>query len=389
MAVTAPLGAKLPLVEQLAMYRAMRLIRLLDETGKKLIERGDIVGEIHQYVGEEAVAVGVCSALRPDDVITSTHRGHGHILAKGGDLKRAMAELAGKETGYCKGKGGSMHIADAGLGIFGANGIVGAAMAGLRPAVEYEINTLQYVAMDQLTNQMARLRYMMGGQRDIPVTVRVVGAGSSGAAAQHSDSTWAQLIHIDLKVVVPSTPYDVKGLLKTAIRSDDPVVIYEPVALYGTKGEIPDEEFLVPLGVADVKRVGSDVTIVATGHFVREALKAAEELAASQGLSVEVVDPRTLYPLDTATILASVRKTGRLLVADDGYRFCSFASEVAAIVSEQAFDVLKAPVRRVTRPMVPVPFSPPLLQAVTPTGARIAEAVAAVAGAREPGLAVA
>ena len=261
----------------------------------------------------------------------------------------------------------------------------GAAMAGLRPVVEYEINTLQYVAMDQLANQMARLRYMMGGQLNIPVTVRVAGAGGApGMAAQHSDSTWAQLIHVGLKVVVPSTPYDVKGLLKTAIRADDPVVIYEPVALYAMRGEVPEDEYLVPLGVADVKRPGTDVTVVATGHLVAEALKAADELAASQHLSVEVVDPRTLYPLDVETILASVRKTGRLVVADDGYRFCSFASEVAAIASEQAFDALKAPIRRVTRPMVPVPNSLPLFQEVTPTGARIAAAISAVAGAGAP-----
>ncbi len=285
---------------------------------------------------------------------------------------------------------GQKRVVDTPISEAGFTGLgIGAAMAGLRPVVEYEINTLQYVAMDQLTNQMARLRYMMGGQRNIPVTVRVVGAGSSGAAAQHSDSTWAQLIHIGLKVVVPSTPYDVKGLLKTAIRADDPVVIYEPVHLYGTKGEIPEDEFLVPLGVADVKRVGSDVTVVATGHFVREALKAAEEMAQTHGLSVEVVDPRTLYPLDIETIVKSVRKTGHLVVVDDGYRFCSFASEVAAIVSEEAFDALKAPIRRVTRPMVPVPFSPPLLQAVTPTGTHIAGAIAMVVGLRVPAFAAA
>lgn len=300
------------------------------------------------------------------------------VFVLGEDVR---ASLMGTTAGLLD-EFGIKRVIDTPISEAGFTGLaIGAAMAGLRPVVEYEINTLQYVAMDQLTNQMARLRYMMGGQRNIPVTVRVVGAGSSGSAAQHSDSTWAQLIHIGLKVVVPSTPFDVKGLLKTAIRANDPVVIYEPVSLYASKGEIPEDEFLVPLGVADVKRLGTDVTVVATGHFVREALKVANDLAASQGLSIEVVDPRTLYPLDTETILRSIRKTGRLVVVDDGYRFCSFASEVAALASEQAFDALKAPIRRVTRPMVPIPFSPPLLQAVTPTGVQIAAAVTAVIGA--------
>lgn len=248
-------------------------------------------------------------------------------------------------------------------------------MAGLRPIVEYEINTLPYVAMDQLTNQLARLRYMTGGQLAMPVTIRVVGAGigalgAPGMAGQHSDSAWATLTQIGLKVVVPSTPRDVRGLLKTAIRTDDPVVIFEPVTLYATKGEVPEAEELIPLGVASVVRPGDDITVVATGSLVSEALRAAD-LAAEQGIGVEVVDPRTLYPLDVDTVLGSVHRTHRLVVADDGYRFSGFASEVAALAADLAFGDLRAPVRRVTRPMVPVPYAAPLLAEIAPTAAKI------------------
>lgn len=258
----------------------------------------------------------------------------------------------------------------------------GAAMAGLRPVVEYEINPLQYVAMDQLVNQLARLRYMTGGQLSMPVTIRVAGSGmgaigNGGLAGQHSESTWAMLMHIGMKVVVPTTPADAKGLLKAAIRSDDPVMIYEPTVLYASRGEVPDGDELVPLGVASCRRDGSDVTVVATGHLVAEALTAAEELA-GEGIELEVIDPRTLYPLDAGAILGSVARTHRLVVADDGYRFFSFASEVAAIVADRGFGDLRAPIKRVTRPMVPVPYSPSLLAEIAPTAATITDAVRSV-----------
>lgn len=262
---------------------------------------------------------------------------------------------------------GERRVADAPLAELGFTGLaVGAAMAGLRPIVEYCINTLQYLAMEQIVNQAGKLRYMTGGQIDMPLVIRIVGAGGGGGmAAQHSDSTWAQLIHMGVKVIVPSTPADAKGLLKAAIRENDPVVMYEPAVLYASRGEIPEGDHVIPLGVADVKRAGTDVTVVATGHLVRDALTLAEEYG-DRGISVEVVDPRTLFPIDKEAILASVRKTGRLLVADDGYRTCGFASEVAAIVAQEAFDALQAPIVRITRPQVPVPYSKIIEMSVLP-----------------------
>lgn len=262
---------------------------------------------------------------------------------------------------------GERRVVDAPLAELGFTGLaVGAAMAGLRPIVEYCINTLQYLAMEQIVNQAGKLRYMTGGQIDMPLVIRIVGAGGGGGmAAQHSDSTWAQLIHMGVKVIVPSTPADAKGLLKAAIRENDPVVMYEPAVLYASRGEIPEGDHVIPLGVADVKRAGTDVTVVATGHLVRDALTLAEEYG-DRGISVEVVDPRTLFPIDKEAILASVRKTGRLLVADDGYRTCGFASEVAAIVAQEAFDALQAPIVRITRPQVPVPYSKIIEMSVLP-----------------------
>lgn len=279
---------------------------------------------------------------------------------------------------------GEKRVVDTPLSELGFTGLgIGAAMAGLRPIVEYDINTLQYVAMEQLVNQAAKLRYMTGGQVDIPLTIRIVGSGGGGGmAAQHSDSTWAQLIHMGMKVVVPSTAYDAKGLIKQAIRDDDPVVIYEPGFCYGLRDEVPDANYTIPLGVADIKKEGTDVTIVAVGHLVHQALEAAKELE-KDGISAEVVDPRTLFPLDTRMILESVEKTGRLIVADDGYRFCSFASEVAAIVAEEGFGLLKAPIMRVTRPQVPVPYSKPMEMEVLPGKAEILNTVKKLVGKRQ------
>jgi len=253
---------------------------------------------------------------------------------------------------------GEKRVIDTPLSELGFTGLgVGAAMAGLRPVIEYQINTLHYLGMEQLVNQAAKLRYMTGGQVNIPLTVIVAGAGGGGGmAAQHSDNTYAQLVHLGMKVVVPSTPYDAKGLIKQAIREDDPVVVFDPARINTLRGEVPEEEYYIPLGVGDVKKEGTDVTIVAIGHLVRESLRVAKELE-KEGISAEVVDPRTLFPLDKEIILNSVKKTGRLVVVDDGYRFCSFASEVASIVAEEGFEYLKAPIKRVTRAQVPAPYS--------------------------------
>ncbi|MFD1039377.1 alpha-ketoacid dehydrogenase subunit beta [Virgibacillus byunsanensis] len=295
------------------------------------------------------------------------------------------ASLMGTTSGLVK-EFGKKRVRDTPLSELGFTGLgVGAAMAGLRPIVEYQINTLHYLGMEQLVNQAGKLRYMTGGQVEMPLTVRVVGSGGGGGmAAQHSDNTYAQLIHMGMKVVVPSTPYDAKGLIKQAIRENDPVVIFEPASLYGVRGEVPDEEYTIPLGEADVKKEGTDVTVVAVGHLVRDAIKVAEDLE-KDGISVEVVDPRTLFPLDKDAILNSVQKTGHLVIVDDGYRFCSFASEISAIVSEEAFDALKAPIKRVTRPQIPVPFSKVIEKEVLPGKEQILDAVLTVTKQKQNG----
>jgi len=252
---------------------------------------------------------------------------------------------------------------------------VGAAASGLRPVVDIMMGNFMYVAMDQFLNQMAKLRFMSGGQVNFPVTVHApIGAGG-GAAAQHSDHPVVPFVHNPiLKVVLPSTPYDAKGLLKSAIRDDNPVIFFEETTLGPMKQEIPEEEYLVPIGKGDIKRGGNDVTIVAVGCMVPQALSAAEKLQA-EGISVEVVDPRTLVPLDKEIILNSIKKTGRLVVTEDDTPMCSFASEVMAIAAEEGFSYLKAPVRRVTRVNVPIPFSPPMEKFVLPNEEKIIKAV--------------
>lgn len=252
---------------------------------------------------------------------------------------------------------------------------LGASASGLRPVVDIMMGNFFYVAMDQLLNQAAKLRYMSGGQVKFPITYHtVIGAGGS-MAAQHSDHPVSYFVHTPIfKVVIPSNPYDAKGLLKSAIRDDNPVIFFEETTLGPMKQEIPEEEYLVPIGKGDVKREGKDVTIVAVGCMVPQALSAAEKLQA-EGISVEVVDPRTLVPLDKEIILNSIKKTGRLVVSEDDTPMCSFASEVMAIAAEEGFSYLKAPVRRVTRENVPVPFSPPMEKFVLPNEEKIIKAV--------------
>jgi len=261
---------------------------------------------------------------------------------------------------------------------------IGAAIRGLRPVVEYQISSLPYVAMDQLVNQAAKLRYMTGGQVRIPMVVRIAMSGAAGGlAAQHSDHNYPMLAHMGLKVAMPAAAADAKGLLTTAIRDDDPVIVYEDAKCLSMRGNVPEGEHAVPLGVAAVVREGTDVTIVAVGHLVGESLKAAATLE-RDGIAVEVIDPRTLLPLDIGTILRSVARTGRLVVADDSNSFCGFAAEVAAQVAHAGFDHLKAPIIRCTRPTLPVPFSPRLERRVLPAEAQIIHAVRAAVRPRTP-----
>ena len=252
---------------------------------------------------------------------------------------------------------------------------VGAAMTGLRPIVDMSVASFLYNGFDQLVSQAAKNRYLFGGQATIPVTYRATLLYGGNAAAQHSDRPYALFMNIPgLKIIAPSTPADAKGLLKTAIREDDPVICFEDSALWFNKSTIPEGEHLVPLGSADVKREGNDVTIVAISGAVPLAIAAAEQLA-DEGVTVEVVDPRSLVPLDWETILRSVTKTGRLVVVDMAHRTCSAASEIAATVAEEAFASLAAPPVRVTTPDTHIPFSPALVGGLLPSADKIAAAV--------------
>ena len=654
------MGDQVPPQELLSIYRTMLRIRLFEERTIQLFKEGVVKGTAHSYIGQEAIGVSVCANLDDDDYISSYHRGHGHCIAKGADLKRMMAELMGKSTGYCAGLGGSMHIADMSLGILGANGIVGAgmplatgaalssvlkdrkqvavaffgdgasnqglfheslnlatvwglpvvfvcennqyalttpasqctaganiaeragpygipgvqvdgndpeamyfvakeaiqraregrgptlieamtyrwgqhsmrvnvveprteeeldswkrrdplvraeklllgrqicreadlvslrkevqaeveaavafghesaqptmefalaavcappiecvepqstgdrkltfiealnealaqemeadrsvvllgedigqcggifqvqkglldkfgaarvrdtpiseatfvgcgvgaALTGLRPVVEMQIFDFVAQTMDMIVNQAAKLRYMMGGKPTVPMVIRGPQGGGIRMAAQHSQSLEAWFAHVPgLIVVAPSTPFDAKGLLISAIRDNNPVVFLESKLLYtGPTGPVPQESYAIPIGKGQVKREGTDVTVVATMAMVPRALAAATQLA-KEGISVEVIDPRTLRPLDTELILGSVRKTHRLVIAHEACTPFGFGAEVSALVQEQAFDWLDAPITRVGAPDMPMPYNDDLERATIPSQQRIADAV--------------
>jgi len=253
----------------------------------------------------------------------------------------------------------------------------GSAIAGMRPVVELMFVDFFGVAMDQIYNQTAKIRYMSGGGCKVPMVIRTTIGGGLRAAAQHSQVLYSLFAHVPgLKVVVPSTPYDAKGLLITSIRDDSPVMFFEHKLLYGIEGEAPDEEYTIPLGKADVKREGEDITVVALAKMVHEALAAAEELE-KEGTSVEVVDPRTLVPFDDETVINSVKKTGRLVSVDEDYTFCGIAAETISTVCEKAFDYLDAPPVRVATPQTPMPFSPVLEDYVLPNKDKIVKAAKA------------
>jgi pyruvate dehydrogenase E1 component beta subunit len=252
---------------------------------------------------------------------------------------------------------------------------LGAAIAGARPIVEIQFASLVYLAMDQLVNQIAKLRYMTGGQLQAPITIRAAVAMGMGAGAQHSDTPHAMVAHAPgLKIALPASPRDAKGLLKSAIRDDDPVIVFESAALGSTRGDVPDDAELIPFGEARVVTEGEDVTIVALGSALPHAADAVEMLRL-EGISAELIDPRTIVPMDWDTVLASVTRTGRLVVVDDANPTCSFASEIAATVGEMAFPALRAPVVRVTREHTPTPFSPGLEARVGLSSDKVAHAV--------------
>ena len=270
---------------------------------------------------------------------------------------------------------GKDRIIDTPISEAGFTGIgVGAAMTGMRPIVDIMFGDFLMIIMDQVANQAAKIHYMSGGKWKVPLVIRATMGATRRSAAQHSQSLHAWPSHIPgLKVVVPSTPYDAKGLFKAAVRDDNPVVIFEHKISYKkVKGPVPDEDYVIPLGVADVKREGSDITLIALSSMVQTALRAASMLE-ELGVSAEVVDPRTTWPLDEKTLVESVRKTSRCIVLDEGYSRYGVTGEIASMVQEQAFYDLDGPVRRMGAMHVPIPFSPPLEDATVPSDQQVFE----------------
>jgi acetoin:2,6-dichlorophenolindophenol oxidoreductase subunit beta len=269
---------------------------------------------------------------------------------------------------------GTERVLDTPISEAGFTGIgVGAAMTGLRPVVDIMFGDFITLTMDQMANQAAKVHYMSGGRWKVPMVMRTTLGATRRSAAQHSQSLHAWFSHVPgLKVVLPSTPYDAKGLLKTAIRDENPVVFFEDKMMYKLKGPVPEEEYTIPLGLADVKLVGRDITIVATSSMVQVALGAAHRLE-QNGISAEVIDPRTTWPLDEKTLIDSVRKTSRAIVLDEGYEKYGVTAEIAAVIAQGAFYDLDAPVTRMAAMHVPIPFSPPLEDMTVPTEKTVSE----------------
>lgn len=310
------------------------------------------------------------------------------VIVMGEDVVGGAGQGDGKENAM----GGSFGATRSLFPLFGASRVrdtpiseagfvgagVGAAATGLRPVLDVMWADFTALAFDQIYGQASKMPYMFGGQARLPLTIRVAMGSGLSAAAQHSGTLYSVYTHIPgLKTVVPATPYDAKGLLLEAIFDDSPVIVFEHLRLYVDEGPVPEEMYRIPFGKASVRREGADVTIVAISYMVTRALAAAERLV-DEGIDAEVIDPRTLSPLDEETLVASVEKTGAMVVVDESPPRCSVAGDIAAIVSEQAFDSLNAPVLRVTAAPAPVPFSPPLERAYAPSVEAIVKAVRSV-----------
>ena len=276
---------------------------------------------------------------------------------------------------------GTSRVIDTPISEAGFTGIgVGAAMTGMRPVIDIMFGDFLTLTMDQLVNQAAKVHYMSGGKWKVPMVLRTTLGATRRSAAQHSQSLHAWLSHVPgLKVVLPSTPYDAKGLLKSAIRDDNPVIFFEDKMMYKQKGPVPAEDYTLPLGVADVKRVGKDITLVATSSMVEVALGAAM-LLEKDGISAEVIDPRTTWPLDEKTLVDSAKKTSKAIVIDEGYSRYGVTGELASVIAEGAFYNLEAPVKRMGAMHVPIPFSPPLEDVTVPTVQSVFEAARALCG---------
>ncbi len=317
----------------------------------------------------------------------STPNGNGRIITMGQAIKEALAEelrrdpavyvmgedVAEAGTAFKVLKGlvdefGPDRVIDSPISEPGITGLgVGAAMTGMRPVVDIMFGDFSTLIMDQMVNQAAKIHYMSGGKLKVPMVLRTTMGATRRSAAQHSQSLHAWFSHVPgIKVVMPSTPYDAKGLLKSAIRDDNPVVFFEDKMMYQLKGEVPEEEYTIPLGVADIKREGSDITIVATSSMVQVSLVAADKLA-EIGISAEIVDPRCMFPLDKETIIESAKKTSRAIIVDEGYERYGVTAELASVIADGAFYYLDAPVKRMGAMDVPIPFSPALEDLTVPT----------------------
>lgn len=306
------------------------------------------------------------------EAIQEEMRRDGHVFLIGEDIG-AAGSVFKIFTGLLD-EFGPQRVIDSPISEAGIAGIgVGAAMTGMRPVVDIMFGDFTTLVMDQMTNQAAKTHYMSGGKLKVPMVLRTTMGAGRASAAQHSQSLHAWLSHVPgMKVAIPSTPRDAKGLLKSAIRDDNPVAFFEDKMMYALEGPVPEGEYTIPLGQADVKRTGTDITIVATSSMVHEALQAAEQLA-TQGVEAEVVDPRTTVPLDEETLVNSARKTSRALVVDEGCEMYGVTGEMASVIADGAFYYLDAPVKRLGAMNVPVPFAPSLEKQTIPDAARICE----------------
>lgn len=311
----------------------------------------------------EAIREALAEEMRRDSRVVIM----GEDVAEAGTVFKVLSGLSAEF--------GTDRVIDTPISEAGFTGLaIGAAMTGLRPVVDIMFGDFIALVMDQMANQAAKVHYMSGGKWKVPMVMRTTLGATRRSAAQHSQSLHAWFSHVPgLKVVLPSTPYDAKGLMKSAIRDDNPVVFFEDKMMYKLKGAVPTEEYTIPLGVADIKRPGDDITLVATSSMVQVALGAAKMLE-DAGISAEVVDPRTTWPLDEVTLVESVKKTSRAIVIDEGYARYGVTAELASVIAEGAFHYLDQPVKRMGAMHVPIPFSPPLEDVTVPTEQLVFEA---------------
>jgi pyruvate/2-oxoglutarate/acetoin dehydrogenase E1 component len=341
----------------------------------------DASDRYHANVQANGRVITFAEAIR--EALAEEMRRDARVFMLGEDIGRAgsvFKVLTGLQEEFGPERVIDTPISEAGITAIG----VGAAMTGMRPIVDIMFGDFITLAMDQLVNQAAKIHYMSGGKLTVPMVLRTTLGATRRSAAQHSQSLHAWLSHIPgLKVALPATPYDAKGLMKTAIRDDSPVAIFEDKMTYAVKGPVPAGEYTLPFGVADIKRRGTDVTIVATSSMVYVALEAADMLA-DAGIQAEVIDPRTTVPLDTQTLLDSVKKTSRAIVVDEGYQRYGVTGEIASVIAAGAFYHLDAPVIRMGAMDVPIPFSPALEDLTVPTAAAVAEMARRLCGQNEP-----